>query len=31
MEPYRNFTGSSKKSEGSGLSPKYAEYQKVKG
>ena len=30
MEPHQNFTGSCKKREGSGLTPKYTEYQKVK-
>ena len=28
IEPHQNFTGSYKKCEGSGLTPKYAEYQK---
>ena len=30
IEPHQNFTGSYKKREGSGLNPKYTEYQKVK-
>ena len=29
-EPHQNFTGSYKKCEGSGLTPKYTGYQKVK-
>ena len=29
-ETHQNFTGFYKKCEGSGLTPKYAEYQKVK-
>ena len=30
VEPQQNFTGSYKKCEGSGLTPKFAKYQKVK-
>ena len=30
IEPHQNFTGSYKKCEGSGLTPKYTQYQKVK-
>ena len=30
IELHQNFTGSYKKREGSGLNPKYTEYQKVK-
>ena len=30
IEPHQNFTGSYKKCEGSGLTPKYTECQKVK-
>ena len=30
IEPHQNFTGSYKKCEGSGLTPKFAKYQKVK-
>ena len=29
IEPHQNFTGSYKKYEGSGLTPKYAKYQNV--
>ena len=30
IEPHQNFTGSYKKCEGSGLTPRYTEYQKAK-
>ena len=30
IEPHQNFTGSYKKCEGSGLTPKFIKYQKVK-
>ena len=30
IEPQQNFTGSYKKWEGSGLTPKFTKYQKVK-
>ena len=30
IEPHQNFTGSYKKGDGSGLTPKYTGYQKVK-